>query len=126
MAGTGRVVLIVEDEHLIRLDVAETFAGAGFKVFQVATAEKAIELLEREPTIRVVWTDVDLPGTMDGIALAHHVRRRWPPTILLVSSGRTLDRVLPAGAQFLEKPYLSGSMTKAIQAAVNEIAAKPP
>ena len=120
----GRVVLIVEDEALIRMDLADTFEAAGFKVFQAATAEKAIGILEREPTIRVVWTDIDLSGSIDGIELAHHVRERWPPTILLVTSGRIPQRALPAKAQFLEKPYLDGSLAKAIQGALSEIAAQ--
>jgi CheY-like chemotaxis protein len=84
----GRVVLIVQEELVIRMDVVEAFETGGFKIFQADTAEKAIDVLQSEPTIRVVFTDVDLPGTMDGLTLAHYVRHRWPPTILLVGSGR--------------------------------------
>src|SRR5712691_3861190 len=100
--GDGRVVLIVQEELRLRMDAVETFEAAGFKVFQVGTAEEAIQALQREPTIRVVFTDIDLPGTMDGLALAHYVRHRWPPTILLVSSGRAvLDTVgLPSKTEF--------------------------
>jgi len=103
-----RVVLIVEDQHLIRLMVADAFEEAGFTVFEAATADHAITVLQREPTIHVVFTDIDLPGTMDGVALAHYVRRRWPPTILYVSSGRVaLDAIrLPSKAEFVPKPYL--------------------
>ena len=59
----GRVVLIVQEELVIRMDVVEAFKTGGFKVFQADTAEKAIDVLQRELTIRVVFTDVDLPGT---------------------------------------------------------------
>jgi DNA-binding NtrC family response regulator len=121
--GDGRVVLIVQEELLLRMDIVETFEAAGFKVFQVGTAEEAIEVLQREPTIRVVFTDIDLPGTMDGLALAHYVRQRWPPTILLVGSGRIpLDTaVLPSRAKFVAKPYGKGRLAEAIQGALNQM-----
>jgi DNA-binding NtrC family response regulator len=121
--GDGRVVLIVQEELLLRMDVVETFEAGGFKVFQVGTAEEAIEVLQREPTIRVVFTDIDLPGTMDGLALAHYVRQRWPPTVLLVSSGRIpLDTaVLPSRAKFVAKPYGKGRLAEAIQGALNQM-----
>src|SRR4030088_2842108 len=106
VGGDGRVVLIVQEELLLRMDVVETFEVAGFKVFQVGTAEEAIEVLQREPTIRVVFTDIDLPGTMDGLALAHYVRHRWSPTIRLASSARAvLDIVgLPPKTEFVLTP----------------------
>jgi DNA-binding NtrC family response regulator len=121
--GDGRVVLIVQEELLLRMDIVETFEAAGFKVFQVGTAEEAIEVLQHEPTIRVVFTDIDLPGTMDGLALAHYVRQRWPPTILLVGSGRIpLDTaVLPSRAKFVAKPYGKGRLAEAIQGALNQM-----
>ena len=120
----GRVVLIVQEELLLRMDVADTFEAVGFKVFQVGTAEEAIKVLQREPTIRVVFTDVDLPGTTDGLALAHYVRQRWPPTILLVGSGRIpLDtRTLPSKAEFVQKPYMHGRLAKAVQGTLSQIA----
>jgi DNA-binding NtrC family response regulator len=120
----GRVVLIVQEELVLRMDVVETFEEAGFKVFQAGTAEMAIVVLQREPTIRVVFTDVDLPGTTDGLALAHYVRQRWPPTILLVGSGRMpLDATtLPSKAAFVQKPYIQGRLAKAVQGTLSQIA----
>ena len=119
----GRVVLIVQEELLIRMDVVESFETGGFKIFQADTAEKAIDILQREPTIRVVFTDVDLPGTMDGLTLAHHVRHRWPPTILLVGSGRAvLDTgALPSNARFVRKPYRSGHLAEAVLSALSQM-----
>ena len=121
----GRVVLIVQEELLIRMDVVEAFETGGFKIFQADTAEKAIDILQREPTIRVVFTDVDLPGTMDGLTLAHYVRHRWPPTILLVGSGRAvLDAgALPSAARFVRKPYSSGNLAEAVLSASGQIGA---
>jgi len=118
-----RVVLIVEDEDLIRMMVAEAFEDAGFTVFEAATADDAVKVLQQEPTIHVVFTDIDLPGSMDGLALAHYVRHRWPPTILMVSSGRvSLDTIsLPSEAEFVPKPYLDGGLVRAVQGALSRI-----
>jgi DNA-binding response OmpR family regulator len=122
----GRVVLVVQEELVTRMDVADAFEEADFKVFQVGTADEAIVVLQREPTIRVVFTDVDLPGTMDGLALAHYVRHRWPPTILLVGSGRIpLHSVgLPSNAEFVQKPYIPGGLAKAVQGVLSQIASQ--
>ena len=119
----GRVVLIVQEELVIRMDVVEAFDTGGFKIFQADTAEKAIDVLQREPTIRVVFTDVELPGTMDGLTLAHYVRHRWPPTILLVGSGRAvLDTgALPSKGRFVRKPYSSGNLAEAVLGALSQI-----
>ena len=121
----GRVVLIVQEELVIRMDLVEAFETGGFKIFQADTAEKAIDVLQREPTIRVVFTDVELPGTMDGLTLAHYVRHRWPPTILLVGSGRAvLDTgALPSKARFVRKPYNSGNLAEAVLGALSQIGA---
>jgi CheY-like chemotaxis protein len=119
----GRVVLIVQEELVTRMDVVEAFETGGFEIFQADTAEKAIDVLQREPTIRVVFTDVELPGTMDGLALAHYVRHRWPPMILLVGSGRAvLDKgALPSGARFVRQPSSSGSLAEAVLGALGQI-----
>lgn len=100
----GRVVLIVQEELVTRMDTVDAFEEAGFKVFQVGSAEEAIVVLQREPTIRVVFTDMDLPGTMDGAALAHYIRQRWPPTILMVTSGRIPQIALQDGSHFFQNP----------------------
>jgi len=82
------VVLVVEDEPVVRLDLIGTLERAGFGTPEAGSAAEAIALIEGHPEIRVVFTDVQMPGTMDGIALANCVRERWPPTIIVVSSGR--------------------------------------
>jgi CheY-like chemotaxis protein len=121
--GDGCVVLIVQEELVIRMDVVEAFETGGFKIFEADTAENGIDFLQREPTIRVVFTDVDLPGTMDGLTLAHYVRHRWPPTILLVGSARAvLDTgSLPSKARFVRKPYGSGNLAEAVLVALSQI-----
>lgn len=100
-------VLVVEDEPLIRLGLASLIEDWGYAVVEAANADGAIRLLESDPQIRLVVTDVDMPGSMDGIKLAHHIRRHWPPIQLIVISGKVgvAPGQLPDGARFLAKPY---------------------
>jgi two-component system, response regulator PdtaR len=103
------VILIVEDEFLIRLAAAEAIKDAGFEVVEAADAEAAIIILESRSDIRVGFTDIHMPGSMDGAKLAHAIRNRWPPVRIIATSGRvaleTLD--LPAGTIFFPKPYIA-------------------
>jgi two-component system, response regulator PdtaR len=101
------LVLVVEDEALIRMNSADAIRGLGFNVIEAVDADHAISLLESVPGITVVFTDIQMPGSMDGLLLAAVVRDRWPPIALLITSGQrhppTSD--MPAGAQFIPKPY---------------------
>jgi CheY-like chemotaxis protein len=105
-------VLIVEDEPLVRLCAVETVEAAGFEVIEAANADEAIRILENRSDIRVVFTDLHMPGSMDGLKLAHAVRNRWPPIKIIVTSGReTLaEQDLPAGGRFFAKPYDPGAI----------------
>jgi CheY-like chemotaxis protein len=100
-------VLIVDDEPLVRLCAVETVADAGFEVIEAANADEAIRILESRSDIHVVFTDVHMPGSMDGLKLAHAVRNRWPPIKIIVTSGRekVAEQDLPAGGRFVAKPY---------------------
>jgi|ERR1700677_2744173 two-component system, response regulator PdtaR len=100
-------VLIVEDEPLIRTGAVYLIEDAGFKVYEAGSADAAIALLELHKEIRLIFTDVDMPGSMDGLKLAHYVRGRWPPVKIIVTSGhiKVTEESLPAGAIFLPKPY---------------------
>ena len=73
------VILVVEDEFLVRISTVEMIEDAGFRVLQAADADEAIEILQVRPDIRVIFTDIHMPGSMDGLRLAHAVRARWPP-----------------------------------------------
>jgi two-component system, response regulator PdtaR len=101
------VVLIVEDEALLRLGAAEMVTEAGFDVVEAGNADEAIALLESHPKIHSVFTDIQMPGSMDGIKLLAFIRQRWPPIKLVVTSGRVILRQgeLPEGAVFIGKPY---------------------
>src|ERR1700691_5718030 len=100
-------VLIVEDEPLVRLNAVRALEDAGFEVIEAASADEAIQILENRSDIRVVFTDIHMPGSMDGLKLAHAVRHRWPPIKIVVTSGRELptEQDLPEGGRFLPKPY---------------------
>lgn len=100
------VVLIVEDEYLIRMDAADMIASAGFDVVEARNADEAIAILERRLDISVVFTDVQMPGSMDGLKLAAAVRGRWPPIKIVATSGLNIGvDELPSGSHFLRKPY---------------------
>jgi two-component system, response regulator PdtaR len=107
MSRLSPVILIVEDELLIRMDSAEAIENAGFEVIQADNADDAIAILEARTEIRVVFTDIQMPGSMDGLKLARIVRDRWPPIKIVATSGfvRVEDDDLPAGSVFLPKPY---------------------
>jgi CheY-like chemotaxis protein len=101
------VVLIVEDEALIRAGALDWVEEAGFEAIEAANADEAIRILESRNDIRILFTDIDMPGSMDGLKLAHAVRNRWPAIKLVVTSGRSLpaNKDLPKGGRFIGKPY---------------------
>jgi CheY-like chemotaxis protein len=108
----GPVILIVEDEFLIRDDAAETIEKVGFAVIQAGNADEAIAILESRSDIHVVFTDIQMPGSMDGLKLARFVRGRWPPIKILATSGfvKVGPDDLPDGGEFLTKPYRGPEM----------------
>jgi len=79
----------------------------GFKILIAGNAENAIAQLDADPSIDAMVTDVDMPGTMDGVKLAHHVRNRWPSVKIIVTSGsaREIIGALPRESIAFEKPY---------------------
>ena len=101
------VVLIVEDEFLLRMDAVDIIGAAGFEVAEAANADQAIEILESRPDITVVFTDIQMPGSMDGLKPARAVRGRWPPIKIVATSGHVgvQETDLPDGGRFLPKPY---------------------
>jgi CheY-like chemotaxis protein len=103
----GPVVLIVEDEFLLRTNAVAVIAGAGSEVVEAANADEAIEVLEARQDINLVFTDIQMPGSMDGLKLARAIRGRWPPIKIVATSGRANVREpdLPEGGRFLPKPY---------------------
>jgi CheY-like chemotaxis protein len=115
--GQRQVVLVVEDESLIRMNAMAMVEDAGFEALAASDADEAIRILESRNDIRAVFTDVHMPGSMDGIRLASVVRNRWPPVALIVTSGQTdvPDNDLPTGGRFLKKPYASAQIETALR-----------
>jgi CheY-like chemotaxis protein len=110
-------VLIVEDEPLIRMGAVLPIEDAGFEVYEAGSADAAIALLELHADICLIFTDVNMPGSMDGLKLAHYVRGRWPPVKIIVTSGhvKVSEEILPAGALFMPKPYDPVALTNKIK-----------
>lgn len=100
-------VLVVEDEELVRLDNCERLEQAGLAVLEAADADQALALLEGHPEIRVLVTDVKMPGWMSGIDLARQVEKRWPEiSIVLTSAFYTAEEAeLPENMTLLPKPF---------------------
>jgi CheY-like chemotaxis protein len=106
------LVLVVEDEVLIRMNSADIIRDFGFGVIEAADADEAIALLESVAGIQAVFTDIQMAGSMDGLGLATFIRNRWPPVALLITSGRVRPPIddMPAGARFIAKPYSSSQL----------------
>jgi CheY-like chemotaxis protein len=106
-------ILIVESEVLVRMELADRLGDTGLVVLTAGDADAAIVLLHSHPEIELMLTDIRMAGDMDGLRLAHHVRNRWPPLKIIVTSGMsgigTAD--LPHGAVFLRKPFSPASLS---------------
>jgi DNA-binding NtrC family response regulator len=98
-------VLVVEDEFWVMQDVAETLREHGFEDICAATGEEALPILEKRPDIQVVFTDINMPGRIDGIALAKAVAERWPDKRVIITSGRYQPAEIPDKWPFISKPY---------------------
>ena len=112
------VALIVEDEFLVRLLAVDIFVESGFEAIDAADADEAMKILESRRDVGVIFTDIHLPGSIDGLGLAYVVNQRWPSIWILITSALHYpsDRPLPAGSVFLAKPYQSLQITGAVQA----------
>lgn len=110
------VVLIVEDDPIIRMDAVMMIEDAGLDVIEAANADEAIAILETRPGIRVLFTDIEMPGSMDGLKLARAVRDRWPPVAIIVTSGhiRPKPEDLPRDVTFIPKPYPEAKVLEAV------------
>ena len=111
------VVLIVEDEFLVRMGTRAAIETAGFDVLEAGNADEAIALLSARNDVSLIFTDVHMPGSMDGLKLAHFVRDRWPPVKIVATSARVRITAsdLPEGGRFLPKPYSAGEITATLR-----------
>lgn len=104
---TPTTILVVEDEMLIRVISAEMLEDAGFKVIEADSADEALKILGRTEDVQVLFTDIRMPGSMDGLQLAALVHKHWPNIKLLLTSGHCslVATEVPEGGRFVPKPY---------------------
>ena len=115
------LVLVVEDEFLLRLHAVSLLEAAGFSTLEAGNADEAIAWLEARGDVRVVFTDINMPGAMDGLRLAHVIGHRWPPVGLVVTSGqmRVGEAEMPERGQFLNKPYSAMELVGTVRSLVH-------
>jgi CheY-like chemotaxis protein len=114
------IVLIVEDEPLLRANAVAFMEDSGFSVHEACNADEAIEQLELYSDIQAVFTDIHMPGLMNGLKLAHYIRGRWPPVKLIITSGRErpLAEDMPVGSGFVGKPHLLAQVAGHLRAVI--------
>ena len=115
---SDRKVLIVEDEMLLRLIGSDTLADAGFEVLEADNADAALRLLAEDRDVQVLFTDIRMPGSMDGLELARIVHERWPTIKILLTSGDTWPGrdEIPDDGRFIAKPYRLSNLQREISA----------
>jgi two-component system, response regulator PdtaR len=121
--GSSRiVVVVVEDELLIRMAALGALADAGFEIVEAEHAAEALLVLQRRSNnVHALFTDIHMPGVMDGAALAHHARKNWPWMAILVTSARTISHPLPDGSRFLPKPYEPGHVVHHLREMLHDV-----
>lgn len=111
------VVLVVEDEMLLRMRAVDMVEDAGYTCVEAVDADQAMAILESRSDIALLFTDIQMPGQMDGLGLAHAVHERWPPIKIILASGQlkltTAD--IPADSQFFGKPLAASAMIAEMQ-----------
>lgn len=121
MRGTigGKVILVVDDEAFARLLAVQVLLDEGYTVLEAADAGEALDMLERNDDVALLFTDISMPGDMDGLGLIETVRRTRPYLPVVAASGfsRPREGALPADAIFLPKPYIAHHLCEAIRIA---------
>jgi len=111
------MILVVEDEALIRMEAVQMLEEAGFVAVEASNADDAMRVLELRCDIRAIFTDINMPGTIDGMRLVRFVRGRWPPIHVILTSGRVFpnEEEFPANGRFIRKPYDAGHVIAMIR-----------
>lgn len=119
--ATHPLVLVVEDEPLVRMVAAEGLEDAGFEVLEAESAADALDILNARSDVGVLFTDVNMPGDVDGVELARLVHERWPALRIVVTSGRDhlKKSEIPDEGRFVAKPYRTHEVVHLIEEMVN-------
>lgn len=125
---TAPVILLVEDEVLIRMAAADLLFDAGYRVVEAGTVREALAVIDVQDDVAVVFTDVRTPGDMDGFDLARVIAARAPALGVIVTSGHALpcDTTLPDGTVFLAKPYHGADLRHAVGGLLKPSSTLPP
>lgn len=117
-ADDKQTVLVVEDDVLVRMHGVDILEDAGFTVLEAETADEAIILLQGQQDVHLLFSDIDMPGSMNGLELAQLVRDRWPKVRLLLTSGHhhIEEEALPEHGRFVRKPWTRERLIATIQA----------
>jgi CheY-like chemotaxis protein len=99
------LIVVVEDDVFERMGASSMFLDAGYRVLEAENADEALQFFETNVDIRLLFTDVSMPGLMSGSDLANHVAERWPEVGIIVASGRPRPHKLPLSMLFHAKPY---------------------
>ena len=112
--ANDRKILLVDDDPLVRLTIAEALMDEGFVVLQAANASEAVAILQARPDVLGVLSDIDMPGPMNGISLAWEISNHWPNTPVTLISGRIYPTAgtVPEGVVFVAKPIRLSVMIK--------------
>jgi CheY-like chemotaxis protein len=104
------------------MDTRAALETAGFDVLEAGDADEAIAILSASNDIRLIFTDVHMPGSMDGLKLVHFIRDRWPPVKVVATSGhaRITDSDLPEGVRFVPKPYSAAEITATLRELIQD------
>ena len=107
------MVLVVEDEMLLRMRAVDMVESAGYTSIEAVDADAALKILEERSDVALLLTDIQMPGSMDGLSLAHAVHKRWPPIKIILVSGklRLSDIDIPSDSRFLAKPLISKELS---------------
>ncbi len=117
-AVAPRVILVVEDEILVRMLACDILEDGGYDALEAVDAREALVLLDARPDIALMFTDVDMPGEINGLGLARLVAMRWPDLPIIATSGAAVVKPvdLPSSGRFLQKPYRSSTLLEMVQA----------
>jgi len=124
--GHDRVALVVDDEPFARLSAVQVLVDQAYLVLEAADADEALTLLDQNDDVSLVVTDIAMPGLVDGLTMARHLRCRDSSLALVVATGRALRDAsdLPEAVQYLEKPYAAHALLHCVRAAEEAVAPK--
>lgn len=121
--GVPAVVLVVEDEMLLRMRAVDMVEDAGFTPVEAVDADEAVAILESRSDIALLFTDIQMPGSIDGLGLAHAVHKRWPPIKIILVSGqlKLANLAIPADSCFFGKPLDAGAVIARMQTMIRPV-----